>query len=306
MNKKYIAIFSLLIILTFIGYIIYDTAVSRPETAAAADTVKVPVYSENWRVSKIFKPEEGALTSVAIAKNGNIFLGGESFVSCYDSTLVKKWMLRMPERITAVACYRDSVFATSSGKVFVINASGKQIGEWGPYEINSIFVSVAANRHRVAVTDAANKVVFVMRKDGEVIGLIGKVFRKFIIPSFYFDVALTDADTMFVANTGYHRIEKWTTTGMFISEFGKPGTSPDEFNACCNPAHFALIPGGFVTAEKGLNRIKILGTDGGFIEFVSANNKFVPSVPLDLASADGRIIYGANEADSKLYIFRRK
>jgi hypothetical protein len=67
-----------------------------------------------------------------------------------------------------------------------------------------------------------------------------------------------------------------------------------------------LIPGGYITAEKGLNRIKILGSKGEFIEAVSFSNKFIPSVPLDVASADGSIIYAANPADSKLYSFKRK
>ncbi|MGD0340726.1 MAG: hypothetical protein ABSA76_03345 [Bacteroidales bacterium] len=306
MSKKLIAIFSLLIILTFIGYIIYDTAVSRHETETKPENPPAPVYTENWIITKEFLTQEGALTSVAISGNGLILLGGESFVSCYNSDFSRQWTLKMPERITAIAVFRDSVYASSSGKIFIITSAGKQIGEWGPYEVNSIFTSLSANTHNVAVADAGNKIVFILRKDGEVIGMIGQRFRKFIIPSSYFDVELTDPDTMYVANTGNHRIEKWTTTGIFISEFGKPGVGPDEFNACCNPAHFALIPGGFVTAEKGLNRIKILGTDGGFIEFVSVNNKFVPSVPLDVASADGKTIYAANEADSKLYVFKRK
>ena len=90
------------------------------------------------------------------------------------------------------------------------------------------------------------------------------------------------------------------------SYFGEPGTAPELFCGCCNPAHFALIPEGFVTAEKGINRIKILNKKGEFIEFVNSKNNFIKSVPLDLASADGKTIYAANPADSKLYVFNRK
>lgn len=307
MNRKYIAFFSLLIILAFIGYIIYDTAVSRPEPEAARpDSVKVPVYSENWIMSKEFLPQEGALTSVAVSDNGLIYLGGGSFVSCYNTEFARQWTLKMPERITAVAVCGDSLLASSVGKIFVVGKNGNIIGEWGPYEVNSIFTSISANNHTVAVADAANKYVFILRKDGEVTGMIGQNDKRFIVPSPYFEVALTKNDTIYIANPGNHRIEEWNVHGFFISAFGVAGTAPDEFNACCNPAHFALIPGGFVTAEKGLNRIKILGMNGNLIEFVSVNNKFVPSVPLDVASVDGKIIYAANEADSKLYVFRRK
>jgi hypothetical protein len=82
--------------------------------------------------------------------------------------------------------------------------------------------------------------------------------------------------------------------------------APEYFCGCCAPAHFALIPQGFVTAEKGINRIKILNTKGEFVEFVNSKNSFIKSVPLDLASADGITIYGVYPGDSKLYVFNRK
>jgi hypothetical protein len=93
---------------------------------------------------------------------------------------------------------------------------------------------------------------------------------------------------------------------VIISYFGEPGTAPDAFCGCCNPAHFIKTKTGYITAEKGINRIKILGESGEFIEFVSSKNDFAPSVPLDLASVDGETIYAANPSDSKLYIFKRK
>ncbi len=84
------------------------------------------------------------------------------------------------------------------------------------------------------------------------------------------------------------------------------GHAPGAFCGCCNPAHFAVIPQGFVTAEKGINRIKILDQNGDFVEFVSSQNNFTQSIPLDVASSDGKIIYAANSADNTLYIFKRK
>jgi hypothetical protein len=42
------------------------------------------------------------------------------------------------------------------------------------------------------------------------------------------------------------------------------------------------------------------------VEFISSVNKFTPSIPIDVASLDGKIIYGANPADSKVYVFNKK
>jgi hypothetical protein len=91
-----------------------------------------------------------------------------------------------------------------------------------------------------------------------------------------------------------------------IEQFGGTGTAPEFYCGCCNPAHFTLFPGGFITAEKGINRIKILNNKGEFVEFISSVNKFTPSIPIDVASLDGKIIYGANPADSKVYVFNKK
>ena len=35
------------------------------------------------------------------------------------------------------------------------------------------------------------------------------------------------------------------------------------------------------------------------------NNDFIPSIPLDVASADGKTIYAANSVNNTLYIFKR-
>jgi hypothetical protein len=52
--------------------------------------------------------------------------------------------------------------------------------------------------------------------------------------------------------------------------------------------------------------IVILDEKGEFVEFVSADNNFTASIPLDIASPDGKTIYAANPADSKLYVFKRR
>jgi hypothetical protein len=190
--------------------------------------------------------------------------------------------------------------------VMVLNSRGEIKNEWGPFEKNSIITSVSANESFVAFADAGNKMVFILDKGGEVKKMVGQNDGQFVIPSAYFDVALGADNNLFVANTGNRRVETRDINGNIRSYFGEAGLAPEAFCGCCNPAHFILIPGGFVTAEKGINRIKILNSKGEFVEFVSSKNDFVASVPLDLASADGKTIYAANPSDSKLYIFARK
>lgn len=306
MNKKTAAFVSVAIILVFIIYMVYDTVkapdVSKEESQVADTTLP----DDAWKIAKESSVENGKLKAVACSGSGLLYLGGDSFVSCYDSIFNRIWNLKTDSSITALSVCGDTIFAATSNQILVLSKSGKLLNEWGPYEDNSIITSVSSNKKYVAVADAGNKTVFILDKGGEVKKMVGQNDKQFIIPSPYFDVALDNKDILYTANTGLHRIETRTIDGTVISFFGEPGTAPEYFCGCCAPPHFIIIPEGFVTAEKGINRIKILNRKGEFVEFVNSKNNFIKSVPLDLASSDGKTIYAANPADSKLYIFTRK
>lgn len=306
MNKKIALVLSLLIVIVFIVYMIFDSI--RPDRTSKIEgtTTAFNIPEDSWKISNEFKVKEGKLKAVTVSPEGNIYLGGDSFISCYNKDMKLIWNLKTPSPVTSLSFYGDTIFASTIELVLIVSTSGEIKNEWGPFEKNSIITSVSSNRSYVAFSDAGNKMVFLLDKGGEVKKIIGQNDGQFIIPSPYFDVALNDENSLYIANTGHRRVEKRDVQGEVRSYFGEPGLAPDAFCGCCNPAHFTLIPGGFATAEKGINRIKILNNTGEFVEFVSSNNNFKASIPLDLASADGNIIYAANPADSKLYTFTRK
>jgi hypothetical protein len=305
MNRKTAAIVSVFVIVVFIGYIVFDTA--RPEGFEKEEKIVTEdAPPDNWNISQKLKMKEGSLKAVAVSVSGKIFLGGNSYVSCYDNNLDLLWNLKTPYPVTSLSVYGDTLFASTMELILIIGEGGVIKDEWGPFEDNAIITSVASNKNNVAFADAGNKMVFMLDKKGMVKKLVGQNDGQFIVPSPYFDVALDSYNTLFVANTGRRRVETRTAEGVLQSYFGEAGAAPGAFCGCCNPSHFAVIPEGFVTAEKGLNRIKIINKAGEFIEYVSSVNKFMASIPLDLASADGKTIYAANPADSVLYIFTRK
>ena len=305
MNKKTITVLSVLIIVVFIAYIIYD--VFKPSNTINDPKVNViPEIADAWKISNELKINEGTLKAVTITSSGIIYIGGDSFLSCYDKDLKLRWSVKTPSQVTSLSNYGDTIFASTVEQILVVDSRGNILNEWGPFEDSCIITSVSVNHKFVAFADAGNKMVFILDKGGEVRKMIGQNDKQFVIPSPYFDVALDDENNLFDANTGHHRIETRTIDGTIKSWFGEPGTAPERFAGCCAPPHFALIPQGFVTAEKGLNRIKILNKKGEFIEFVNSKNNFIKSIPLDVASADGITIYAANPADSKLYVFNRR
>jgi hypothetical protein len=306
MNRKVVTVLSVVVIIVFICYIIIDTA--RPLGTEKKETLGTEKHEapDAWKISNEFKVGGDSLKAITVSFSGKIYVGGNAFVSCYDKDLNLLWNVRTPSAVTALSNYGDSVFASTSAQILVMNPDGKILNEWGPFEDNSLITSLSANKKFVAFADAGNKIVYILDRGGEVKTMIGQNDRHFVIPSPYFEVALDNMNNLFVANTGLRRIETYSIDGVLKSFFGEAGTAPENFCGCCAPPHFALIPQGFVTAEKGINRIKILNKKGEFVEFVNSKNNFIKSMPLDLASADGVTIYGAYPGDSKLYIFKRK
>jgi hypothetical protein len=300
MNKKLATFSSLIIILAFIGYMIYDAS-SGPKKVEDTETQSDTVIADSWMIDTTFKVTSGELTSVTASSEGVIYLGGDTFIESLDSSLHTLWTINPDMKVTALAISGDTIYASTQETILLFSKDGELISEWGPYELESIITSVSANSRFVAFADAGNKRVYILKKNGELYSMAGMTGEGFVIPSPYFDVALSE-DHMYAANTGNHRLETWSLEGRYESQFGEPGTAPGAFCGCCNPAHFTLVPEGFVIAEKGINRIKVLDHTGAFVEFVSNDNNFVPSVPLDVAAA-GNKIYGANKTDSTLYIF---
>ena len=305
MNKKLIPVLSVLVIVVFIGYIIFDVTKTTGSDKVEIKTAGKIDIPDAWTITTDYKVSEGTLEAVS-ASPGKIYLGGDSFVSCYDSDLKLIWNLKTSAPVTSLSNSGDSIFASTRDQILIINSTGKMLGDWGPFEDSSMITSVTANRKYVAFADAGTKMVFILDKGGEVKKMIGQGDKQFVIPSPYFEVALDRDNNLFTANTGKHRVETRNINGDILSYFGAPGTEPGYFCGCCAPPHFILIPDGFVTAEKGINRIKILNKKGEFVEFVNSHNNFIKSVPLDLASVDGKTIYAAYPAESKLYVFNRK
>lgn len=306
MNKTVLTYAALLIIFVFIGFMIYDSVKPEGSRDALPGKPELPKPDDKWEIADQLRVRQGKLKAVAVSQDGFIYAAGDSFISCYDSDLNEKWNMETTDPVTSVVSSGDSLFATTMEVVLVVSNQGKLLNEWGPFDQNSIITSVSANKTNVAFCDAGNKKVYMLDKGGEVIAMAGDDDPQFVLPSAYFDIVLNEDNSFFVTNPGHRRIEKRSTSGAMESFFGEAGLAPEAFCGCCNPSHFTRFSNGFITAEKGVNRIKILDNNGDFVEFVSADNDFEPAVPLDIASADGNIIYAANAADSKLYVFKRK
>jgi len=306
MNRKIAGIVAIILIITCIGYIIFDIATGRSDKKVIIkqeDTVQD--INTNWDIINELRILDGTLKAVACSKDA-IYCGGDSFLVSLDLNYKRLWSINTYNPVNALCQNNDTLYAATNDKILLYDRTGNLIGEWGPYDDGAYLTGISANNDNLAIADAGNKLVFVVDKNGALKSIVGYPGNQFIIPSFYFDVALTSFDTLLVANTGKRQIEFRTIDGKLIRSIGEEGDSFRDFCGCCNPSHFTLTPeGNIVTAEKGINRIKILRPSGKLVEPVAQLGIFKASIPLDIAVGENGLIYGAYSGNSTLYTFER-
>ncbi len=308
MQKKIATYFSLAIIVLFIVYIVYDTVSDKNNSEPNRTSEVSEEIVANWSIAETLEIPYGTLKSICLSDKNMIFAGGENFLAAFSKNdLSVLWNINTANGIYALSIYGDTIYAASGQTITLYNINGNFIEEWGSYDEEAIITSISTSKNLVAFADAQNKIIFVLNKDGSLKHFFGQPGNQFVVPSSYFDVSFYREDTLLVANPGKQQIEYRTISGEIISSFGEAGFDLENFCGCCNPSHFALMPDGkIVTAEKGINRIKIISAKGELIELVAQSNLFKANIPLDIAVSNDGDIYAANGYDSKLYIFKRK
>jgi sugar lactone lactonase YvrE len=245
------------------------------------------------------KPALSNLTALAVGPGDRIVVAGSGGIEVLDAAGARRvaFAVAGPVRALAVGTNGD-IFAGLDRHVEVYSADGRRKAEWVCPQAETMITSVAVSPAAVFVADCRNRTVWRFSHDGVVTGRVGdkEPFRRpegYVVPSAFFDVATAPDGSLWVANTGLHRLERYDSEGRFLGGWGRPSAEPDGFCGCCNPSHFAVMPDGrFVTSEKHIVRVKVYDRDGGFIRVVSGPGEWPKrTVGLDLAvDSRGRIL----------------
>ncbi|MBI2192236.1 MAG: hypothetical protein HYU36_09650 [Planctomycetes bacterium] len=161
------------------------------------------------------------------------------------------------------------------------NSEGKLKASWERLGPDAVLKSIAVAGDNVYAADAGQRIVLRFDRSGRLLGRIGvrdeaRSVPGFVIPSPFFCVRPGPGGLLWVSNPGRHRLEAYTPEGDLESWWGRPSMALEGFCGCCNPVSFDLLPGGrFVTAEKGLPRVKVY-RHGGDLEGVVAGPEAFP------------------------------
>jgi hypothetical protein len=240
--------------------------------------------------------------ALGVGADDHIFIGGDKMVRRFSREGKKEseFALEGPVRCLAVGdsdhAVAGHVYVGFDDHVEVFDLQGTRLAKWKSFGDKAVVTSIALGEKDVFVADAGNRVVWHCDSLGTVKDEIGRPdpARKipgFIITSHYFDVAVGGDDLLYAVNPRALRVEGYTFQGDLESHWGTGSTAVEGFFGCCNPAHLAVLPDGrFVTAEKGVSRIKIYNPQGRF-ECVVAGPRQLKAVAADLAADHrGRIL----------------
>lgn len=244
-------------------------------------------------------------TALAVDPQGRVFVGGDQAIVVlgFDGKPVAATIeLGATPHCLAWADQRhsepDRLYVGLRDWVEVRSSEGKLLTAWATPAPKCYLTSIAVGEEDLFAADSGNRVVW--RFDplsGKVRGEIGrrdpnrKVLGFVITNLDHFDIAAGIDGLLYVVNPRLLRIEAFTRDGEFRSSWGGGSTDLAGFCGCCNPTDLVALPDGrFVTAEKGLTRVKIYGGQGR-LETVVAGPQHLADTPADLAVLpDGRVL----------------
>ena len=219
----------------------------------------------------------GELYGLTVDKNSNVYLTGDKEVQIYNPQFKLKGGFKIDTSANCIAISsQQTLFLGISDHVETFKMDGRQIAKWKPLNSDGYITSIVQIGEFIFVADAGNKVVLRYDETGNLRGEIGKKdtihgIDGLILPSLYLDVAMGPGEDLWVNNTGRHLMQNFSTDGKLNTSWGETSIRLEGFAGCCNPVHFAILPGGdFVTYEKGMDRVKIYNRAGTFVCVVTA------------------------------------
>lgn len=286
------------------------------------------------RQTGTFRPGFQHARNIAVAPDGNVYVSGDTAIRRFapDGRKLSE-ISTATEAPGAIAVGSDGrIYATFGAKVGVYDPNGLRIATW-PEREKAMFTSIAVTDDGVFVANASGRVVLRYGRDGKLQDIIGDKDEArnspgFLVPSPYFDVAMAPDGMLRVTNPGRHQVEMFSAEGDCGTPWGRFSMiDPGGFVGCCNPANIAILsspnsPGslaGFVTAEKGLSRIKVFDPDGEFVGYLAGPDTFArhdglvgaqpsgqPFMALDVAAGANGQIYVLDGAVGEVRVFEWK
>ena len=129
----------------------------------------------------------------------------------------------------------------------------------------------------------------------------------FVVTNHYFDLAAGHDDLVYIVNPRLLRVEGYTQDGDRETSWGQGSPAVADFFGCCNPARLAVSPqdGSFITAEKGIPRVKVYTRRGEFTTVVVGPPQLTET-PAGIAGDRQGRIFVLDARAAKVRVFEKK
>jgi len=313
----------LLIVAIILGLILLGKNIIKPDYN---NQTKNPYELNIDSIGQIAKEKYGDYTSsiialpfrtakaLAVDQENKMYVSGEGKILILSQKGEKIGEFETANK-TATALsigINNTIYAAFENQIITYSTDGKLRKKWPVLETDSYITSIAIHADLVYLADAAKAAVYVYKTDGTLVRSIGardnKDVTTFILPSYYFDVAIAPDGTPWVANTGKHKLVNFDSEGELKSSWGERSSAVEGFCGCCNPSHFTIMAdGSFITAEKGIVRVKKYDPSGKFECAIAGPENFKPGATgLDVALNSENEILVLEPNGGKIHIFKSK
>lgn len=266
-------------------------------------------YTEILRIPLPFRSAQ----AIALDDSDNLYVAVDDSLAVFDSDAGLRSVLPANGVVRCIAAGGDGrIYLGMTDHIEVIARDGSRLARWLSLGDTAYLTSIAVTGERVYAADAGNRIIRVFDKEGNELAPIGgrdeaRDIPGFIVPSRYFDVAIDPDGFMWAANPGRHTVENYTSDGGLRSSWGIFSMNIEGFCGCCNPVHFAVAAdGSFITAEKGIPRVKVYDCMGILESVVAGPDSFTEGTEgLDIAIDSAGRIYVLDPVKKHVRVYER-
>lgn len=287
------------------GYLVAMELLKQPPQVQGLEREATP---EQWiahRRSAEFATGLKKLWGIALEPGGTVLACGDGGLKRFDRQGKELAALITGRLVRAVAPRKaGGLYAVVGSSVLVLDRDGAQVAEWKPWPGERPEPTLSA-------VEEGDEHVFVAEIDPRGGQKTGQIHRLTLagehqlvfghrsvagkeslnIPGPYLDIDWRDG-RLYVTNPGRHRVHIYGVDGTLEQTAGVPSWSGVGFSGCCNPTAVTTLGADiFVTAEKGLPRIKRMSEAEGLLGYVVPQEDFgLGGFGVDLESdADGTV-----------------
>jgi sugar lactone lactonase YvrE len=216
----------------------------------------------------------GGLRGIAVDRHGQLYAAGDSEIRVFDAAgkLKRRWSTSTPALSVAVAG-DGAVYAGELRQIEIFDGAGKLLDTWRDEKLLGRVTAIGFTGDSVLAGDARDRTIRRLDRGGRFLNNIGRdnPVSGLLIPNGVVDFGVDAQGTVYAANPGKHRVERYSPTGDLLGHIGRfDGIDPAGFTGCCNPTNVA-IHDAIYTTEKAGPRVKAYDFSGKLLAVIATD-----------------------------------